>query len=201
MCLALCAGRIPLLCFVLRLREGGRCICGTLWYYSLVSRRYHVSPAKESWRTKGVYYFEANLSDVKRSACVVSFDIAQLEAMKKSEVEQLVVALEIAQSRRAELVKHNHLTSVHKVIWLVHARDALRTRTNRTLTRNHHYTPYCGARSSSPQSLAGDNSHTSHTMFSFSLFQFSFSCFGHGFIATDHFLENQLPLGRIKCLH
>ena len=125
----------PPLCFVLRVREGGgRRICGTLQYYSLVSRRYHVSPAKESWRTKGVYYFEANLSDVKCSACVVSFDIAQLEAMKKSEVEQLVVALEIAQSRRAELVKHNHLTSVHKVIWLVHAHDALRTRTNHTLT-------------------------------------------------------------------
>ena len=43
----------------------------------------NVSPAKESQRTKGVYYLEANLSDGKRSVHVVSFDIAQLEAMKE----------------------------------------------------------------------------------------------------------------------
>ena len=42
-----------------------------------------VSP-KESGRTKGVYYFEAQLSDGKRSTRVVSFDTAHLAAMKKA---------------------------------------------------------------------------------------------------------------------
>ena len=71
----------------------------------------NVSPAKESWRTKGVYYFKAKLSDGKPSARVVSFDIVQLEAMKKAEAEQSVVALEQG-----------------------YVCDALRTCTNRTLT-------------------------------------------------------------------
>ena len=53
----------------------------------------NVSPAKESRRTKGVYYFEGKLSDGKRSARVVSFDVTQLEALKKAEAEQSVVAL------------------------------------------------------------------------------------------------------------
>ena len=53
----------------------------------------NVSPAKESRRTKGVYYFEAKLSDGKRSAPVVSFDVTQLEALKKAEAEQSVVTL------------------------------------------------------------------------------------------------------------
>ena len=44
----------------------------------------NVSPAKESRRTKGVYYFEAKFSNGKYSAHVVSFDMAQLEAMKKA---------------------------------------------------------------------------------------------------------------------
>ena len=38
--------------------------------------------------------------------------------------------------------KRNHLTQVHKVIWLAHAHDALRTCTNSTLTRNHLYNPW-----------------------------------------------------------
>ena len=53
----------------------------------------NVSPAKEGRKAKGVYYLEAKLSDGKRSARVVSFDIAQLEAVKKAEAEQSVMAL------------------------------------------------------------------------------------------------------------
>ena len=52
-----------------------------------------VSP-KESGRTKGVYYFEAQLSDGKRSTRVVSFDTAHLVAMKKAADEKTVVAVE-----------------------------------------------------------------------------------------------------------
>ena len=47
--------------------------------------------------------------------------------------------------------KRDHLTPVHKVIWLAHAHDALRTRTKRMVTRNHHSHHYGGARSGSTQ--------------------------------------------------
>ena len=53
-----------------------------------------VSPKKESRHTKGVYYFEAQLSDGKRSTRVVSFDTAHLAAMKKAADEKTVVAVE-----------------------------------------------------------------------------------------------------------
>ena len=36
----------------------------------------HVSPKKESRNTKGLYYFDAKLSDGKKCARLVSFDIA-----------------------------------------------------------------------------------------------------------------------------
>ena len=49
-------------------------------------------PGKESQSSKGVFYFEAKLSDGKRSARVVSFDISDLDSMK-AKVEHSVVAL------------------------------------------------------------------------------------------------------------
>ena len=53
----------------------------------------NVSPVKESRSSKEVFYFEAKLSDGKRSARVVSFDTSHLDNMKKAEVEQSMVAL------------------------------------------------------------------------------------------------------------
>ena len=50
-------------------------------------------PGKESQSSKGVFYFEAKLSDGKCSARVVSFDISHLDSMKKAKVEHSVVAL------------------------------------------------------------------------------------------------------------
>ena len=61
----------------------------------------NVSPAKENRNSKGVFYFEAKLSDGKRSARVVSFDTSHLDSMKKAEVEQSVVALNNSTVRRA----------------------------------------------------------------------------------------------------
>jgi len=53
----------------------------------------HVSPKKESRDTKGLYYFDAKLSDGKKCARLVSFDNAHRDAIKKAEEDQSVVAL------------------------------------------------------------------------------------------------------------
>ena len=54
---------------------------------------YNVSPTKESRSTKGVRYFDAVLSDGKKCARVVSFDISHRPLLKKAEEEEAVVAL------------------------------------------------------------------------------------------------------------
>jgi len=48
-------------------------------------------------------------------------------------------------------IRRNHLTPVHKVIWLAHAHDALRTHTKRTLIQDHNSHHYCEARPGLPQ--------------------------------------------------
>ena len=53
----------------------------------------HVSPKKESRNTKGLYYVDAKLSDGKKCARLVSFEIAHRDAIKKAEEDQSVVAL------------------------------------------------------------------------------------------------------------
>lgn len=74
--------------------EEGKCV-------SVHGIPFEVSPAKESRKTKGVHYFEGKLTDGKRCARVVSFDISQLDALKKAEAEQSVVALENATVQRS----------------------------------------------------------------------------------------------------
>ena len=44
----------------------------------------NVSPVRESRKKKGVYHFNAHLSDGKRCVCVVLFDTSHLEVMKKA---------------------------------------------------------------------------------------------------------------------
>ena len=63
----------------------------------------NVSPTRESKNTKGVFYFEANSSDGKRCARVVSFDTAHRVAMKKTEEEGSVVALSKSIVKRSSL--------------------------------------------------------------------------------------------------
>ena len=52
-----------------------------------------VSPVKESKSNKGVRYFDASISDGKKSRRVVSFDASLQPAIKKAEEEKSVVAL------------------------------------------------------------------------------------------------------------
>ena len=66
-----------------------------------------VSP-KESRHTKGIYYFEAQLYDGKRSTWVVSFDTAHLAAMKKAADEKTVVTVKNC------IVKPNTVTRTHR---------------------------------------------------------------------------------------
>ena len=63
----------------------------------------NVSPARESRNTKGVFYFEANLSDGKRCARVVSFDTAHRVILNKAEEERSVVALSNSIMKRSSL--------------------------------------------------------------------------------------------------
>ena len=63
----------------------------------------NVSPARESRNTKGVFYFEANLSDGKRCSRVVSFDTAHRVVLKKAEEEGSVVALSNSIVKRSSL--------------------------------------------------------------------------------------------------
>lgn len=75
----------------------------------------NVSPAQESRRTKGVYFFEARLSDGRKCARVVSFDVAHRAAMKKAEEEQTVIALSNSNVKKStyssELEVHLHKRS------------------------------------------------------------------------------------------
>ena len=63
----------------------------------------NVSPARESRNTKGVFYFEANLSDGKKCARVVSFDTTHRVILKKAEEEGSVVALSNSIVKRRSL--------------------------------------------------------------------------------------------------
>ena len=62
----------------------------------------------ESRNTKGVIYFEANLSDSKRCARVVSFDTAHRVVMKKAEECQISCA---------SIKRHRNVISVQAVPW------------------------------------------------------------------------------------
>lgn len=63
----------------------------------------NVSPTRESKNTKGVFYFEANSSDGKRCARVVSFDTVHRVVMKKAEEEGSIVALSRFIAKRSSL--------------------------------------------------------------------------------------------------
>ena len=78
----------------------------------------NVSPARESRNTKGVFLFEANVSDSKSSARVVSFDPGHRAAMKKAEEEGSVVALSNSIVKRSALSSELevHLSKRSKVM-------------------------------------------------------------------------------------
>lgn len=78
----------------------------------------NVSPARESRSTKGVFLFEANLSDGKSSTRVVSFDPGHRVAMKKAEEEGSVVALSNSIVKKSTLSSELevHLSKCSKVM-------------------------------------------------------------------------------------
>ena len=78
----------------------------------------NVSPGQESRKTKGLYYFEANLCDGKKVARVVSFDLAHRPAMKKAEEGQTVVALSNSNVKRSSFTSELevHLNKRSKVM-------------------------------------------------------------------------------------
>lgn len=53
-----------------------------------------VSPRKESRKTKGCFYFDARLTDGKKTARIFSFDTTHMAAVKKAAEEQMAIALE-----------------------------------------------------------------------------------------------------------
>ena len=63
----------------------------------------NVSPTKESRSTKGVFFFEAQLCDSKKSVRLVSFDVSHRAALKKAEDEKAVVALANANHKKEQL--------------------------------------------------------------------------------------------------
>jgi len=72
----------------------------------------NVSPVRESRKKKGVYHFNAHLSDGKRCVRVVSFDTSHLEVMKKAEEEKASVLVNDMYS----LVKKNMMTQELEVL-------------------------------------------------------------------------------------
>jgi len=53
-----------------------------------------VSPRKESRKTKGCFYFDARLTDGKKTARIFSFNTTHMAAVKKAAEEQTAIALE-----------------------------------------------------------------------------------------------------------
>lgn len=74
-------------------------------------------PVKESRTSKVVCYFEAMLTDGKKSARVLSFDVAHFEAMKKAEAEQAVVVLNNSTVKKSSFSSQPefHLNKTSKV--------------------------------------------------------------------------------------
>ena len=72
----------------------------------------NVSPVRESRKKKGVYHFNAHLSDGKRCVRVVLFDTSHLEVMKKAEEEKASVLVDNMYS----LVKKNMVTQELEVL-------------------------------------------------------------------------------------
>lgn len=70
----------------------------------------NVSPVRESRKKKGMYYFNAHLSDGKRGVRVVSFDTSHLEVMKKAEEKKASVLVDNS------LVKKNTVTQELEVL-------------------------------------------------------------------------------------
>ncbi len=75
----------------------------------------NVSPAKESRSTKGLFYFDAQLCDGKKSARLVSFDVNHMSSVKKAADEQSAIAVSNANVKRSslssELEVHMHKRS------------------------------------------------------------------------------------------
>lgn len=67
----------------------------------------NVSPTKESWSSKGVFYLEAKLSDGKHPSRVVSLDTFHLDSMKNAKVEQSVVALNNSTVKKSSFTSEN----------------------------------------------------------------------------------------------
>ena len=63
----------------------------------------NVSPLKESRKTKGVFYFDAKLTDGKQCVRVVSFDGSHLEPLKKAEKDEAPVALDNSAVKRSSM--------------------------------------------------------------------------------------------------